>query len=141
MGVKDILTRQREFFRSGLTKELSFRMEKITLLKKTITAYEEDIKNALKKDLNKAPFEAYASEIGIVLEEIKHTARRLPAWIKPRKVKTPLVHFWSRSYIKPEPYGVALIMSPWNYPFQLTLAPLIGSMSAVNCSIVKPSAY
>lgn len=141
MRVKSILTSQKNFFQSGLTKGSAFRIEKLGILRKAIIAHENDIKDALKKDLNKAPFEAYASEIGIVLEEIKYTIRHLKAWIKPQKARTPLAHFLSSSKIRPEPYGISLIMSPWNYPFQLTFAPLIGSMSAGNCSIVKPSAY
>lgn len=96
---------------------------------------------ALHQDLNKSPFEAYATEIGIVKEEIKYTLKHLRKWASPKSVRTPITQFPSKSFIYPEPYGVVLIMSPWNYPFQLTIAPLVGAVCAGNCVVVKPSAY
>ena len=99
------------------------------------------IMEALHKDLHKAPFEAYATEIGIVKEEIRYTLKHLRGWAKPKRVPTPITQFPSRSFIYSEPYGIVLIMSPWNYPFQLTIAPLVGALSAGNCAVVKPSAY
>lgn len=94
---------------------------------------------ALRTDLNKSEFDAYTSEIGFVLEELRFTVKHLRSWAAPKKVKTPVTHIGSNSYIYPEPYGVALIIAPWNYPFQLAVAPLIGAIAAGNCAIIKPS--
>ncbi len=139
--IEMILQKQRDYFKTGKTKDLSFRIEKLKLLKYAIENNEKQIMTALEKDLNKSPFESYETEIGMVLEELKFTIKNLKKWAKPKKVRTPLMHFISSSYIYHEPYGISLIMSPWNYPFQLSLVPLIGSMAAGNCSVVKPSAY
>jgi len=95
---------------------------------------------ALHRDLGKAPFEGYATEIGIVKEEIKFTLKHLDQWAKSKFVPTPVTQFPARSFVYPEPYGVVLIMAPWNYPFQLVTAPLIGAICAGNCAIIKPSA-
>ncbi|KAF1084732.1 Aldehyde dehydrogenase [Sporotomaculum syntrophicum] len=141
MDIKTILHSQREYFLSGSTRPISFRLARLKDLKQTIIRREQEIIQALKKDLNKATFEAYATEIGLTLEELKYTIRHLPAWAKPHKVKTGMANFPAKSYIIPEPYGIALIMSPWNYPFNLALTPLIGAIAAGNCSIIKPSAY
>ncbi len=139
--INDILEKQRQYFESGATKDASFRVEKLKILKQAILKHEEDILNALEEDLGKAGFESYETEIGMVLEEIKYTIANLPSWVKPKKVKTPIMHFKSWSHIYPEAYGLALIMSPWNYPFQLCMAPLVGAISGGNCSIIKPSNY
>lgn len=140
-NIKEIIEKQRLFFEEGKTKDLDFRIDKLKLLRKIIIENMEEIMEALKKDLNKAQFEAYETEVGLVLEEIKYTIRHLPNWVKRKRVKTPLTHFFSSSYIYSEPYGITLIMSPWNYPFQLTIVPLIGAIAAGNCSVIKPSAY
>lgn len=139
--IKEVIKKQRSFFAAGRTKDLDFRREKLKLLREVIIENEKQIMEALKKDLNKAPFEAYATEIGFVLEEIKYTLKHLAKWVKPKKVKTPLILFPSSSYIYSEPYGVIAIMAPWNYPFQLVIAPLVGAIAAGNCSILKPSEY
>lgn len=139
--VKEIIKKQRAYFESGRTLDISFRLKMLKLLQKAIYEHEKDILDAIKKDLNKAPFEAYETEVGIILKELAHTIKRLKSWSRPKRVRTPIMHFLSSSYILSEPYGIALIMSPWNYPFQLTMAPLIGSISGGNCSIAKPSAY
>lgn len=138
---KELINRQRTFFESGITKDIRFRIQMLGKLKKSIIRYEKEIMEALREDLNKAPFEAYETEIGIAMEEIKETIKNLSKWAKPKRIKTPIIHFLSSSYIYSEPYGIVLIMSPWNYPFQLTLTPLIGAIAAGNCSIVKPSEY
>ena len=101
----------------------------------------EAIEKALWEDLNKAPFEAYATEIGIVKEEIRYTMKHLRGWAATKQVPTPITQFPSKSRIYAEPYGVVLIMSPWNYPFQLTIAPLVAAIGAGNCAVLKPSAY
>ncbi|HZJ57090.1 MAG TPA: aldehyde dehydrogenase family protein, partial [Clostridia bacterium] len=141
VDISAILDKQREYFSSGETRNPNFRLGKLDRLKRAIEENEGDILRALQKDLNKAPFEAYETELGIVLDELRYIRKRLLPWIKPIRVRTPLVHFPSSSFRIPEPYGIVLIMSPWNYPFQLTLAPLIGAIAAGNCSIIKPSNY
>lgn len=139
--IKDIVNSQREYFYSGETAEISFRLNALKTLERAIKAYEQQIFEALKKDLNKSPFETYMTEIGIVLDEIKYISKNLKSWCRNKRVKTPLSHFKSTSYIISEPYGVALILSPWNYPFQLTIAPLLGAIAGGNCVILKPSEY
>jgi len=138
---KQLINQQREFFQTGATKELSFRLEALTKLAETIKSFESDIMNSLKADLNKSNFDAYSTEIGVVLNDIRFIKKRLHKWVKPKRVKTPLTHFGTSSYIYAEPYGVSLIIAPWNFPFQLALAPVIGAIAAGNCAIVKPSEY
>ncbi len=139
--IEDVVNRQREYFYSGETAEISFRLNALKTLERTIKAYEHKIFEALKKDLNKSPFETYMTEIGIILDEIKYISKNLKSWCRNKRVKTPLSHFKATSYIISEPYGVVLIMSPWNYPFQLTIAPLLGAIAGGNCVILKPSEY
>lgn len=140
-NVKELLNNQKRYFYTGETKDINFRVEKLKILKIAILKYEKDICNALKKDLYKSEFEAYATEIGIILDEINLAVRKLKRWAKPKRVKTPITNFGASSYIYSEPYGVTLIISPWNYPFQLLMAPLIGSIAAGNCCVLKPSEY
>ncbi len=139
--MKKLLDSQRAFFSSGQTKKVSFRVEKLKTLRKAIVENEERISDALKKDLNKSAYESYMTEIGLILNEIRHVIKNIKSWVKPVKVKTPLIHLLSTSYVYPEPYGITLIISPWNFPFQLALAPLIGSIAAGNCAVLKPSRY
>ncbi|MSS42771.1 aldehyde dehydrogenase [Anaerosalibacter bizertensis] len=136
---KDTLKKQKEFFKSGKTKDIKFRIENLNKLKKNIEKNEQYIMEALKKDLGKSNFESYSTELGIVLSEISFITKHLKKWAKPKKVKTPITNFKSSSYIYPEPYGNTLILSPWNYPFQLSIVPLIGSIAAGNTVILKPS--
>ncbi|MFD2445554.1 aldehyde dehydrogenase [Bacillus sp. CGMCC 1.16607] len=134
-----LFQKQRDYFLLGETKSVSFRMEALNRLKSVIKSNENELMKALKQDLNKSEFEAYLTEIGIVLEEIRFTMKNLHKWAKPRRVKSSITLVGSKSYIYPEPYGVALILAPWNYPFQLMIAPLIGAIAAGNCAIIKPS--
>jgi aldehyde dehydrogenase (NAD+) len=136
-----IIERQREFFAEDKTKDIVFRLEHLKRLSSSIKDHEKDILDALKKDLNKAAFEAYATEVGMVLEELRFVKKHLTGWAVPKRVRTPITNFLSSSTIYSEPYGVVLIMSPWNYPFMLTIAPLIGAIAAGNCVVVKPSNY
>lgn len=138
-NIQKILEKQRDYFNTGATRDLDFRIEKLSILKKSIKKNEKQILEALWVDLHKSEFEAYATEIGIILEEINFVMKHLRAWSKTKKVRTPLTHFLSSSYIYSEPYGISLIVSPWNYPFQLLMAPLIGSIAAGNCAMLKPS--
>ncbi len=129
----------RTFFKSGKTKGLDFRIEQLKRLKKVLSDNEEAISEALKEDLGKSEFESYVSEIGILLNEIDHAVKNLRSWAKPKRVHTPPIHFPATSHLYSEPLGVTLILGPWNYPVQLVIAPLIGSMAAGNCSLLKPS--
>ncbi|MBQ9630615.1 MAG: aldehyde dehydrogenase family protein, partial [Treponema sp.] len=137
----NLVQSQREFFFSGKTRSYTFRKNALCILRDAIIKNEKEIMDALLKDFNKCYFETYMTEIGIVLDEIKFHLKHLKKWIKTKSVRTPLSHFPSRSFIVPEPRGIALIMSPWNYPFQLCLTPLIGAISSGSCAVVKPSAY
>lgn len=134
-----LILEQKAFFRSGATKELAYRIKALEKLRDAIRKNEQALFQTLKADLNKSEFEAYATEIGVVLEEFRFTLKNISNWVKPEKVKTPVTHLGSTGYIYSEPYGVTLIISPWNYPFQLAIAPLIGAIAAGNCAILKPS--
>lgn len=121
--------------------EVSLRKKRLEDLKKSIIKNENEISQALKKDLGKSTFESYTTEIGFILEEIGHTLKHLEDWVKVKKVKTPLTLFPGKSSIHAEPYGVILIISPWNYPFQLCLSPFIGAIASGNRVVVKPSEF
>lgn len=139
MNVKEILDKQRLFYGTGKTKEMSYRIKNLKLLYKSIQKYENDIMEALKLDLNKAPFEGYATEIGMVLEEISYMLKHMEGFLKAKRVRTPLAQFPSVSKIYKEPYGNVLIIAPWNYPFLLSISPLVGAIACGNCVIIKPS--
>ena len=141
MSIEEIVKNQRSYYMTGATRPLEFRLESLRKLQKSVRENEKQICDALLKDLNKHPFESYMAEVGMVLDEVKFHIRHLRRWIKDQVVPTPLVHFPAVSFTSPEPYGVALIMSPWNYPILLCLDPLIGAISAGNCAVIKPSAY
>ncbi len=141
MTVQEIVKKQREYFNTGITKSVPFRMNALKKLRIAILINESRIFTALKKDLNKSELESYMTEIGLVMEEIKMLIKQTPKWAAAGYVRTPLAQFAARSFVIPEPYGVVLVMSPWNYPFQLSIAPLVGAMAAGNCVILKPSAY
>jgi aldehyde dehydrogenase (NAD+) len=140
-AIKTIVQKQRDYFNSGATKSVKFRKEQLTLLKNLVSTHEADFIEALKKDLRKHEFEAYATEIGFVLIELKKAISNVEKWAKPRTVPTPLFHFNGSSFVQPEPYGVTLLISPWNYPFQLLFAPLVGAMAAGNTAVLKPSEF
>lgn len=137
--IKQLIARQRQFFASGKTRDLDFRIAQLKKLKDAVKAMEPEIMGALKKDLNKSEFEAYTSEVGFLYEEIGHTIKHLRDWAKPRKVPTPLLHQPSQSFVYSQPLGDVLIIGPWNYPFMLLLSPLVGSIAAGNCAVLKPS--
>jgi aldehyde dehydrogenase (NAD+) len=140
-NLKAIIENQRIFFKEGKTKEVNFRIRQLEKLKKSIIKYEDEIIDALKKDLNKSSFETYITEIGTILQEITYTIKHIRKWVRPKRVRTSIAQFISTSKIYSDPYGITLIISPWNYPFQLTMAPLIGSIAGGNCSVLKLSAY
>lgn len=139
--IESMIQEQRQFYHSGETKTVEFRKKMLHKLYDAITAYEDDIIDALKKDLGKSAFESYTSEIGFVLSSISYMVKHVDAWMAPKKVKTPLHLQPAKSYITREPYGSILIISPFNYPFQLVMEPLIGAITAGNCAVVKPSEF
>ncbi|MFV0413099.1 MAG: aldehyde dehydrogenase [Oscillospiraceae bacterium] len=140
-AIQELVAKQRAFFAKGETKEINFRLNALKKLQLEIRLREKEIAAALQQDLGKHPFEGYMAEIGLTLEELSFIAQKLPRWAKDKKVKTGVANFPGKSFIHYEPYGVALIMAPWNYPFLLSLAPLIGAVAAGNCAVLKPSAY
>ena len=137
--ISEILRGHREFFATATTRDLDWRRQQLRALKAVIKAKEAKIMAALHADLGKGDFEAYTSEIGFLYEEISHAIRELDEWAAPRHVPTPIFLAPARSYVRPEPLGVGLVMAPWNYPFQLALAPLVAAIAAGNCVVVKPS--
>ena len=139
--VQSLVSEQKAFFNTGKTKDAGFRKTQLTTLQKAIGENRVKILDALQQDLSKSAYEGYMTEVGIVLDEIRFIKKHLLKWAKARRVRTHLFQFPGSSYIYTEPYGVSLIISPWNYPFQLVIGPLIGSMAAGNCSVVKPSEY
>ncbi len=141
MDYKNIINKQRDFFLSGKTKEYNFRLEALKSLKEAMLYYEKDVYDALKKDLNKSTFETFISEYGITLQEITHVTKKLKSWMKTKRKATGIGVFPGKAYEINEPYGVTLIISPWNYPIQLALSPLIGAIAAGNCVIIKPSEF
>lgn len=136
--ISGIINLQRQFFSSGKTTEVAFRIEQLKNLKQSIYNNEKFILKALKADLNRPEFEGYL-EIAIVQQEINHALKHIKSWLKPKKVKTPIEQFPASAYIYPEPLGSVLIIGAWNYPFCLTILPLVGAISAGNCAILKPS--
>ncbi|KAB7704219.1 aldehyde dehydrogenase family protein [Bacillus aerolatus] len=137
--IEGLLQSQKLFFNTGKTKQVSFRLSQLENLKKAIQHYEQAILDALYKDLRKSEFEAYTTEVGYVLDSIKHVMKHLKKWAEPERVKTPTVHMPAKSLIVSEPYGSVLIIGPFNYPFQLVIEPLIGALAAGNCAVIKPS--
>lgn len=130
---------QRKFFDDGKTMTYEFRLSQLKKLKSAIKENEESIIESIQLDLAKPEFEAYTSEIGIIYEELDNAIKSLKDWMKPKRVSTPIYLSLAKSLIYSHPKGVVLIISPWNYPFQLMISPLIGAIAAGNCSILKPS--
>jgi aldehyde dehydrogenase (NAD+) len=135
----EIIRSQRSFFESGETKSVDFRKTQLRRLLKLLVRHENDILEALKKDLKKHPFEAFSSEIGFLKLEITEAIQHLKSWTKRKRVSTPLVHFPASSYIVTQPLGQVLVISPWNYPIMLAFAPVISAIAAGNCVVLKPS--
>jgi aldehyde dehydrogenase (NAD+) len=141
MNIEEILISQRAFFKTGKTLSLDFRIEQLKKLYAAVKKYEAEIADALNEDLGKSTYESYMCETGLALSEISYMIKHTKRFSKEKRVKTPLAQFASRSYKKLSPYGNVLIMSPWNYPFMLTIDPLADAISAGNTAVVKPSAY
>ncbi len=141
MQITELVARQRAYFESGATRPLAFRRAALGRLYDAIVRMEPALFQALRQDLNKSPQEAYMTEIGLTLSEIRYQKKHLRAFARTRRVPSPLSQFHAKSFIVREPYGVALIMSPWNYPLMLLLEPLAAAIAAGNCCVLKPSAY
>lgn len=135
-----IVQKQRHYFQTGATLPIPARMEALKKLRASVRKHEKDIHRALMQDLGKSNFESYMCETGLTLNEISHMINRLPNYAGEKKVRTPLAQFHSKSFQKPSPYGVVLIMSPWNYPFLLSMEPLTDALAAGNTVVLKPSA-
>ncbi|MCO6333777.1 aldehyde dehydrogenase [Staphylococcus epidermidis] len=137
--IRDKFNNSKAFFNTHKTKKLKFRKQQLKLLSKNIKNHENELLDALYKDLGKSKVEAYATEIGMLLKSIKLMRKELKNWSKTKQTDTPLYLFPTKSYIKKEPYGTVLIIGPFNYPVQLVFEPLIGAIAAGNTAIVKPS--
>lgn len=141
MDINKLVQTQRDFYNTDYTKDINHRIDTLIKIRKWILTYQNHIINALKKDLNKDATESYMCEIGLVLEELNYQIKHIKNWSKDKRVLTPLAQFYSVSFESYEPYGVVLVMSPWNYPFMLSISPAIGAIAAGNTVIIKPSAY
>ncbi len=141
MEIRELVLAQRRHFETGVTRPVEFRRDALKLLRDGVLRHEAKLEAALWTDLGKPVYESYMTEIGIVLEEIRRHLAHLSGWARPRFRPAPAAHFPAFCRVEPEPFGVALIMAPWNYPVQLCLLPLIGAISAGCCAVIKPSAY
>ena len=141
MNIESTVAAQRAYFAKGETLSVAFRKDALRRLRDTILSHEAQINAALAQDLGKSPSESYMCEVGMTLSELSYTLGHVDRWASRQSVLTPLAQFHARSFTVHNPYGVVLIMSPWNYPFMLTMEPLIGALAAGNCVLLKPSAY
>lgn len=139
--IETVIRKQKQFFSTGATLPVGARKAALRKLLHTLEVNEELFVNALKQDLGKSLQEAYMCEIGLVKNEIRYLLRHVDQYAREHRVHTPLSQFVSHSFVKPVPYGVVLIMSPWNYPVLLALDPLVDALAAGNTAVVKPSAY
>ena len=141
MNLSELAEQQRQYFNTGATLPVKTRLNALHTLYRALESHESELCEALQADLGKSDYESFMCEIGLVKSEISDLLRHLRGWAREHRVPTPLAQFAARSYQKPGPYGVALIMSPWNYPLLLTLDPLADALAAGNTAVVKPSAY
>ncbi len=139
MSISSIVNKQKQYFYNGYTRSIETRKNNLKKLYDGIQRFEEEIFQALKLDLNKSVHEAFTTEVGYALKEISFQLKHMSSWSKPKRVRTALTHFGSKGKVVPEPYGVTLIIAPWNYPFQLAIAPLVGALAAGNTVVLKPS--
>ena len=139
--IASVVASQRAFFETGETLSVKYRISALRKLKEVIETNQDRLNDALGKDLGKSEFEGYMCEIGMALSEISHMLKHIRSYARAKRVRTPMAQFPSHSFQVPSPYGVTLIMSPWNYPFLLTVGPLVDALAAGNTAVVKPSAY
>ena len=138
-SAQEIVKIQRDFFNKQTTKDIEYRKNALIRLEANIIKYEKEIYNALDKDLKKCEFEAYTTEVGGVLREVRLAIKNIDSWTKPKRISTPIHLMPARSFVVSEPYGVTLIISPFNYPFSLIMKPLIEALAAGNTAILRPS--
>src|SRR5690625_507159 len=138
MDIENIVKIQQDFF-NNQTFDYEYRIKQLEILRQMLKNYEDDIYYALREDLNKSRFETLTTELSVLYTEIDFALKHLKDWMKPEKVKAPITHKGTKNYIYKEPYGVTLIISSWNYPLQLAIAPAIGAIAAGNTVILKPS--
>lgn len=141
LNVMDNLTQLRSYFNSGITRPYAFRKEQLKKLQLAVKQYESQVHEALYADLKKSPEECWVTETGFLLTEVNNALKNLRNWMEPERVSTNLLNMPSKSFVVPEPLGVVLIISPWNYPFQLLLTPLAGAIAAGNCVVLKSSEF
>ncbi|MFC4635635.1 aldehyde dehydrogenase [Dokdonia ponticola] len=139
MNIPSLIDSQRTYFASGKTRSIQQRIIFLKRLRESVLRHETTIHEALYADFKKPVFESIASETGIIIRELNLTIKNLAFWARPKKVKSAIANFPSSDYIIYEPYGTVLIIAPWNYPYQLALAPLIAAIAAGNTAVVKPS--
>lgn len=139
MELKSVVEKQKEFFNTDATKSVGYRISMLRKLENVIKENENQILSALNSDLSKSDAEGYLTEIGIVYSEIREALKNVKKWSKPRRVRGSLGTFPAKSYVYSEPYGVVLIISPWNYPFNLSFSPLVAAIAAGNCAVIKCS--
>ncbi|MGN0172189.1 MAG: aldehyde dehydrogenase [Acutalibacteraceae bacterium] len=140
-AIQKVVAAQRAYFETGETLDPARRKAWLKALKARLVAREDDLRAALQADLGKSQTESYMCEIGMTLSELSYMIPRIKRYAREKSVLTPLAQFAARSYVKPSPYGVCLIMSPWNYPVMLSLEPLVDALAAGNTVVLKPSAY
>lgn len=136
---KQLLEKHQQFFATHQTKDPNFRVRQLKNLRQSIVDYEQQLMEALQQDLGKHPLESYATEIGFVLKSLSSMIKKVPKWAKDQRVSTPFFLWPSSSRIHYEPYGIVLVIGPFNYPFQLLIEPLVGALAAGNCAVIKPS--
>lgn len=139
--IPELLKIQHHFFQTGKTKDIAFRKQALKKLLQTIQRKEDKICDALYKDFRKPKFESVATETAIIIKELKLAIKNIKSWSKPSRVSSSILNFPSKDYIYNQPYGTVLIISPWNYPFQLAISPLIGAIAAGNTAVIKPSEH
>jgi len=139
LDIPKIIKNQRSYFRTEATKDIKFRKSLLKSLRSEVQLRENEIYDVLKKDFRKPTFESYLSELGIVLSDIDLAIKHLDRWAKPKRVRPSLLNFPSSDYIYSEPYGIVLIIAPWNYPFQLAISPVVAAIAAGNTVVLKPS--
>ena len=141
LDISEVVNNQRQFFKSRQTYGIKFRLGVLKEIKNLLFKYKEDFVKAFKKDFNKCEFDVTSTEFALVIQEINYMLKHLKKLSKIQKVRTSIVNFPSIGYRIPEPYGVVLIMAPWNYPLQLSLEPLIGAIASGNTVVLKPASY
>jgi aldehyde dehydrogenase (NAD+) len=139
--MEQVVKKQQQFFNAGKTLDITFRKQQLRTLKRILKNNEEKIYEALDEDFRKPPFESHATELFVLYQEIDHLLANIDRWAKTKKVKSSIINFPSKSFIKPQPYGVVLVIAPWNYPVQLSLSPVLGAIAAGNTAILKPSEH